>query len=61
MLLKVTLGYTVLHGATTHRVTWGLHKATQLGLHGGMVHRVTWEYTGLHNATQGYLKLYRFT
>ena len=38
MLLKVTLGYTVLHGATVHRVTWGLHKATQ-GYMG--VHRVT--------------------
>ena len=38
MLLKVTLGYAVLHGATVHKVTWGytvLHKATQgyMGVH----------------------------
>jgi len=38
VLLKVTLGYTVLHGATAHRVTLGLHKATQGYME---VHRVT--------------------
>ena len=54
-------GYTRLHGATVHRVTWGytgLRKATQ-GYK--RLYRVTWGYTGLHKATQGYERLHRVT